>query len=180
MPESASRPGSSRFSFAAAPPSPQNTRVRSHSGRHRSPTSRSVRRQAQGCGGHQGCWPAAQVSHRMPALTLREGAERPQVASIHPRVRGEGRGRETQPGSRARPAETHPRTRRSRTGWSCWTLPSPRAPRVAARSAPVRTQPPLPSPGRLQPPRSPAHGQVLGTRRKHQPLDSACTSCSAR
>lgn len=67
-------------------------------------------------------------------------------------ARGEGRGRGTQRGSRARRAATHPRTRRSRTGWSCWTLPSPRAPRAAAGSAP---EPP-------QPPRPPAHGQVPG------------------
>lgn len=134
----------------------------------------------EGAVGAQGCRPAKQVSQRPPALTPGERAERPQVGSLHPRVRGAGGGRETPRGSRSRWAETHRRTPRSRTGWSCWTLPSPCAPRDASRSAPERTPPPLPWPGRSQPPRPPAHGKVRGTRRKHQPPDSACTSCSAR
>lgn len=140
----------------------------------------AVRCQAQGCCGHAGCWQTTRVSPRTPALTPTARAERPQVGSVHPRARGEGRGRGTQHGRGAPQAETHPRTRRSRTGWSCWTLPSPRTARAAAGSAPGRTQPALPSPGRSQPPRPPAHGKVLAARSEHQPLDSACTSCSAR
>lgn len=176
-PESASLPCSFRFSLLL-PKSPE--RPRPHTKGATALPLRAVRCQARRCCGHRGCWPVKQVSHRTPALTPRERAGRPQVGSIHPRARGEGRGRVTQRGSRTRQAETHRRTPRSRTGWSCWTLPSPRAQHVAARSAPVRTQPPLPSPGRSQPPRPPAHGKVLGTRSKHQPLDSACTSCSTR
>lgn len=138
----------------------------------------AVRLQARRCSGRPRV-PASQTSVTA-ALTPGERAERPQVGSLHPRVRGAGRGRDTQRGSRSRWAETHRRTPRSRTGWSCWTLPSPCAPRDASRSAPERTPPPLPWPGRSQPPRPPAHGKVQGTRRKHQPPDSACTSCSAR
>lgn len=44
---------------------------------------------------------------------------------------GRGQGARDPARSRARQAETHRRTRRSRTDWSCWTLPSPRAPHVA-------------------------------------------------
>lgn len=176
--ESASPPCSPRF-LPAAPQIP-NTPTSAHQGRPRSPTSALSDSRREGAVGAQGCRPTKQVSQRPPALTPGERAERPQVGSLHPRVRGAGRGRDTQRGSRSRWAETHRRTPRSRTGWSCWTLPSPCAPRDASRSAPERTPPPLPWPGRSQPPRPPAHGKVQGTRRKHQPPDSACTSCSAR
>lgn len=46
----------------------------------------------EGAVGAQGCRPAKQVSQRPPALTPGERAERPQVGSLHPRVRGAGGG----------------------------------------------------------------------------------------
>ena len=115
--ESASPPCSPRF-LPTAPQIPKHP-TSAHQGRPRSPTSVLSDSRREGAVGAQGCRPAKQVSQRPPALTPGERAERPQVGSLHPRVRGAGRGRETQRGSRSRWAETHQRTPRSRTGWSC-------------------------------------------------------------
>lgn len=86
----------------------------------------------------------------------REPAGRPQVGSAHP-------------GARGRRTLTHPRTRTSRTGWSCWTRPSPRPPRAAARSAPRS----WPRRARRRPRPRPAHGEVPGARGEPRPPAAA-------
>lgn len=129
--------------------------------------------------------PGANVTGDACSRSGRAGAgDRPQVGSVPPRQSpgrtGWGRERKTPTG-----LQTHRRTRRSRTGWSCWTLPSRAcALRVVARSAPKWALLPLhlplllPGSGHSQRPRPPAHGKVLGTRRKpaskRQPPSGLC------
>lgn len=170
-------PCSPRF-LPAAPQIP-NTPTSAHQGRPALHLC-AVRLQARRCSGRPRVFQPAETSVTAAACPHSGRAGRTATGRLSSRVRGAG-GDETPSGAAAPDGlKLTRRTPRSRTGWSCWTL-SPCAPRDASRSAPEPDAArPLPWPGRSQPPRPPAHGKVPGTRRKHQPPDSACTSCSAR
>lgn len=124
-PESESQPCSTRFPPLLSKPPDPIARVR----KLRAPPLSQLRAAR--------CQRAPRVLATQTSVTpdARSHSERAGTAATGrlcpSRGAGRGQGVRDPARSRARQAETHRRTRRSRTDWSCWTLPSPRAPLVA-------------------------------------------------